>query len=245
MAEVQTAPTKASVKTNVEAPKKKIYGELKKPDLVIYRLVKTNDVGMRDDTPLYPPYIRFPNRDIIVWEFKDEHGNVIEEATREIRWLPGEQSIFVDEQEKNGRKIPDNILNNPNNRFEIIDGDIKVPPHNKTKIYFLDICNRNVDSTHRTGTVGGIFRKYTEEQRISDLKTKQAKQLDAMQKAAGATEEMIYFHAKHLNIDTINKATNGSRDFEAIRTDYVQTAMDAPDKFLKVFDDEILNAKFR
>jgi hypothetical protein len=109
----------------------------------------------------------------------------------------------------------------------------------------LDICNRNVDSEHRTGTVEGLFRKYTEEQRITDLQNKQKKQLEAMNKASGAPEEMVYFHAKHLNIDTINKATNGSRDYEAIRTDYVQAAMDFPDKFLKVFDDDILNAKFR
>jgi hypothetical protein len=84
MAEV-TLPNRASEK-KAEAPKKKIYGELKKPDLVIYRLIQQNNVSDREDTPLYPPYRRFPNTDIIVCE----------DATREIRWLPGEQSIFVD-----------------------------------------------------------------------------------------------------------------------------------------------------
>jgi len=112
MAEV-AVPNTASDK-KAEAPKKKIYGEKKGPDVIIYRLLKQNDVRLRSDTPLYPPYIRFPNKDIIVWEG----------ATREIRWLPGEQSIFVDEQEKGGRKIPDNILENPNNRFEIINESI-------------------------------------------------------------------------------------------------------------------------
>ena len=229
MAEV-AAPTIASEK-KADAPKKKIFGEVKGPDVIIYRLLKQNDVKQREDTPLYPPYIRFPNKDIIVWN----------DATREIRWLPGEQSIFVDEQEKGGRKIPDNILENPNNRFEIINGDIRVRPHEKTKQYFLDICNRNIDSEHRTGTVPAIFKKYTEEARIAELSEKQTKQQEAMAKAFGATEELIYFHAPFMNIPTISPATNGSRDFEAIRTDYRQLAMDNPMAFLNVFDKKSLN----
>lgn len=242
MAEVAT-PTTASDK-KAEAPKKKIFGEIKKPDVIIYRLIKTNDVRLRTDTPLYPPYIRFPNKDIITWEYKLEDGTS-EEATREIRWLPGEQSIFVDDQEKNGRKIPDNIINNPNNRFEVINGDIQVQPHQKTKIQFLDICNRNVDSEHRTGTVAGIFRRYTEETRIAELNDKQVKQQEAMQKAFNATEEMVYFHAIYLKIPLINSVTQASREFDAIRTDYRQIAMDTPIDFLKIYDDEVLNAKFK
>jgi hypothetical protein len=64
MAEVST-PTTASVKS--EQPKKKIFGKQKAADLIIYRLLKQNNIKLRDDTPLYPPYIRFPNYDIITW----------------------------------------------------------------------------------------------------------------------------------------------------------------------------------
>jgi hypothetical protein len=209
-----------------QAPKKKIFGVQKQPDVIVYRLINENDRTIRTDTPKYPPYKRFPNTDIIVWE----------NATREIRWLPGEQSIFVDEQEKGGRKIPDNILNNPNNRFEIIDGDIRVQPHQKTKIQFLDMCNRNAESEHRTGTVEALFTKYTEEKRIGELKVKQEKQKEAIQKAFDATDEMVYAHAIHLNIPLINNLTQASRDYEAIVTDYRQTAMDNPVDFLKIYD---------
>ncbi len=223
MAEV-AEPKKASDKQ--AEPKKKIFGEQKKPDTIIYRLIKQNDVKLREDTPLYPPYIRFPNNDIIVWE----------EETREIRWLPGEQSIFVDEQEKGGRKIPDNILHNPNNRFEIINGDIRVRPHEKNKILFLDMCNRNVNSEHRTGTVAAIFAKYTEDQRVSDLNEKQEKQKEAMNKAFEATEEMIFKQAPFLKIPMFNGMTNESRKPEAIIADYRQVAMDNPVEFLKVYN---------
>ncbi len=232
MAETAVSQT-ASVK-QAEESKKKIFGVQKKADLIIYRLIKQNDVKLREDTPLYPPYIRFPNKDIIVWE----------DGTREIRWLPGEQSIFVDEQEKNGRKIPDNILNNPNNRFEIINGDISVRPHEKTKMQFLDMCNRNVDSEYRTGTVPAIFRKYTEEARIAELEAKQEKQKEAFNKAFNAKDELVYFHAPFMGISLINAITSESRKIDAIRTEYRQLAMDFPDNFLKVFDDESLTAKF-
>lgn len=231
-----TVSRKASVleNTNAEPPKSKWQAEQKKPDVIIYRLLKPNDRTLRTDTPLYPPYRRFPNKDIIVWE----------DATREIRWLPGEQSIFVDEQEKDGRKIPDNILNNPNNRFEIIDGDIRVRPHEKTKQYFLDICNRNIDSEHRTGTVEAIFRKYTEEVRVAELGVKQEKQQVAMQASFSASPDLIYFHAPFLNIPLVNNLTMASREIEAIRTDYRQMAIDNPVEFLRIFEDENLTSRF-
>lgn len=240
MAEVLNAPKIASDK-KAEEPKKKIFGQLKKPDVIIYRLIKENDRTIRTDTPRFPPYRRFPNTDIIVWEFdtgtRDENGKPIKtEATREIRWLPGEQSIFVDEQEKNGRKIPENILHNPNNRFEIIEGDVRVQPHQKTKIYFLDICNRNVDSPHRTGTVEALFSKYTEEKRITELKEKQVKQQEAMTKAFGVSEEQVYAHALRLNIPIVDNLTGASREYESILTDYRQMAMDNPTEFLNVYN---------
>jgi hypothetical protein len=235
MAEVAFEEKKASdKKIQIVEPPKKPAVQFKPPSNVVYRLLKTNDRTQRTDTPLYPPYKRFPNTDIIVWE----------DATREIRWLPGEQSIFVDEQEKGGRKIPDNILNNPNNRFEINDGEIRVRTHEKTKIYFLDICNRNADSQHRTGTIQPLFKKYTEKQRIEDLGIKQSKQKEAMNKSFDATPELVYFHAIHLNIPLMDAVTGASREIDALITDYRQMAMDFPVEFLKVFDDENITAKF-
>lgn len=235
MAEVQQPTIASDKKKSQEQPKKKIFGELKKPDVVIYRMIKTNDMKMRDDTPLYPPYKRFPNYDIITWE----------DGTRAIRWLPGEQSIFVDEQEKDGRKIPENILNNPNNRFEIINGDILVQPHQKTKIQFLDICNRNADSPHRTGSVQAVFRKYSEDKKVEVLSEKQNKQQEAIDKAFSATPEQITFHADYLNIALIDRQTQASRSDAAIITDYRQIAIDDPVKFLKTFDDEDLKSKYK
>ena len=213
--------------------KKSAFGKQKQPDVIIYRLIEPNQ-KLREDTPSYPPYKRFPNTDVIVWE----------DGTRAIRWLPGFQSIFVDEQEAGNRVIPDNVLNNPNNRFEIIDGDIKVRPHEKTKIAFLDICNRNADSEHRTGTIAPLFRRYSEEGKVDELSLKQDKQKEALSKAYEAEEEQIAFHARYLGIPLLDAATSATRTLKAVKADYVQKAIENPDEFLKTFDDEDLKVKY-
>jgi hypothetical protein len=219
--------SKASVKKNVS------FGTQKQPDSIIYRLIKQN-AKIREDTPLYPPYKRFPNYDLITWEG----------GTRAIRWLPGFTSIFVDEQEAGNRVIPDNILNNPNNRFEIIEGIIRVRPHEKTKIQFLDLCNRNADSKHRTGSVEALFARVSEEKTIKELGDKQQAQKIAIEKAFNASAEQIAFHAKYLGIP-MTDAENASRTFEAVQADYRQIAIDNPVSFLKTFDDEDLKLKYK
>lgn len=240
MAELQQAMTTASAKSNAG---KKIFGKLKAPDVIIYRLIKKNQ-KLREDSPVYPPYRRFPNYDLIKWTYPNEDGTETE-GTRAIRYLPGFGSIFVDEQEAGNRVIPDNVLNNPNNRFEIIDGEIRVPPHQKTKIQFLDLCNRNSESQHRTGQVEVLFARYSEEQKIADLQVKQKKQREAMEKAYSADEAQIAFHAKYLGIPLVDPSTSATRTFEAVSADYIQSALDNPSSFLETFDDEDLKLKYK
>jgi hypothetical protein len=227
----------APVKNKSQAMSKSPFGNGKKPDLIIYRLIKTNDriKGFtRDDTPLYPPYKQFPNTDVIAWEGGE----------RMIRYLRGFDSIFVDEQEKGGRIIPEATLNNPKNKFEIIEGEIKVRPHEKTKLQFLDMCNRNIDSEYRTGKIEPIFGRYSEEKNVTKLIEKQSQQREAMKKAFAASENQIAFHAPYLGIAMIDPATNSQRTFEAVQADYQQMALDHPSNFLKTFDDEDLKLKF-
>lgn len=246
MAEVLTKPTIAS---GVKKPK--IFGNPKQADLVIYRLTEKNPSGgqrikdnswIRSDTPLYPPYKRFPNYDIIRWNFGTE--NEPEWGERMIRFLPGFGSIFVDEQEKGGREIPDSVLNNPNSRFEIIDGLIKVRPHEKTKIQFLDYCNRNVDSPYRTGKIQGIFEKYSEEKAVQKKSENLSRQREAIGKAFKADERQIAFHAKYLGIALLDYVDGATRTFEAVKTDYEQFALDDPETFLNTFDDSDIRLRY-
>ncbi len=225
MADVKEAPPKKPVKSAFPAPKA--------ADLIIYRLIKTNERS-RPVTPLYPPYRRFPNTDVIKWK----------DGERAIRYLRGFDSIFVDEQEQNGRVIPKAVLDNPNNKFEIIDGEIKVRPHEKTKIQFLDMCNRNVDSPYRTDRVEPIFARYSEEKAVENRLKTIDKQKRAMELAFNADEEQLVFHAKQLGIPLFDGVTSATRTIDAVKADYRQKAIGDPDKFLETYDDEGLKTKY-
>lgn len=230
--------------------KKNPFGKEKKADIIIYRLLKRNDFGglrvkdnplVREDTPPYPPYKRFPNTDIISWNFGTEDKP--DWGERAIRYLPGYQSIFVDEQEAGGKEIPEQVLANAP-RFEIIDGDIRVRATEKTKIQFLDYCNRNEDSPYRTGKVTPEFKRYSEEKEIDEKALRQELVESALEKAFSATDEQMAFHAKYLGIRMIDAATSASRTLKAIKTDYRQAAIDNPTEFIKTFDDPDLKIKY-
>lgn len=209
-----------------------IFGKPKEPTAVIYRLIKENKKN-RPDTPRFPPYKRFPNTDVIVEN----------KQTRAIRWLPGEKSIYVDEQEANGRVIPESVLINPNNRFEIIDGDVNVKPHEKQKIDFLDKCNRNADSQHRTGTVESLFSKYTPDREAKERVEMLNKKAEAIKLAQSADDDQLVYHVNELRIRLIDDETGQSREEAAIRADYLSVAMDDPKRFLDTFNNEELKDK--
>lgn len=231
MAETLTPPKKE---------KKSIFGAERKPDQIIFRLLQPNQ-KLRDDTPMYPPLKMFPNTDIITWNFGTTDKP--DWSERAIRYLPGYATIFVDEQEKDGRVIAKDILDRAP-KFEIIDGDIRVRPTEKTKLQFLDICNRNIDSPNRTGRVEILFGRYTEAKKIEQLAGMQEKQQEALEKAFKASDEQIAYHAKYLGIPMIDGPTSATRTAKAIITDYRQVAIDNPELFLKTYDDEDLKFKF-
>jgi len=221
---------------NAPAATKPNFGPKKAPDSVVFRLLIQNK-KIRPDTPRYPPYMRIPNTDVIVWQKKDpKTGDILEEGTRSIRYLPGEKSIFVDEQEKNGRVIPAQVLNNPNNRIEIIDGDIRCKPHETAKIQFLDMCNRNQDSEYRTGRTMPLFSRYnstrSDKERLELGKLK----LRSMQLAASIEEQEMIAHVEKLRIAMTDDTTNESRKDEAIIADYYQVASEDPKRFLETYE---------
>lgn len=203
----------------------------KEATIVIYRMVKANTkVEGRDDTPLYPPYRRVKNTDTIVW--KDEEGN---ESERAIRYLRGWDTIFVDEQEKNGRVISENTINNPQNFFEIVDGELKIQPHEAAKLKFWEMCNHNVNSEHKTGRVAGFMAKYSEEDSVKTLAKTQEAQKKAMDIAYAVKEEDMYESAQKAGIPLIDINNGASRTPEAITADFRQLALSKPDDFLKIF----------
>lgn len=222
--------------------KKSLFGEMKDAKLVIYKMIKKNP-KLRQDTPEYPPYRNFKNTDIIRWNYGTEAEP--EWGERAIRYLNGHPSIFVDEQEAGNRVIPERVLNNPKNQFELNNGIIAVASHELVKLKYLDFTNLNEDSPYSTGKVQPLFARYSEGKRVQELKKKQTLQKEAMEKAFAASEEQVAFHAKYLDIPIIDRETSATRDYESILTDYRQIAMDDPKKFIETFDDEDLKLKYK
>jgi hypothetical protein len=217
MSETLTAEPKAK-KTNP------FDGLKKEPEMIVFKLLKENPtVKGREDTPLFPPLISLKNTDIIKWK----------DGERAIRYLHGWQSIFVDEQEANGRVVPENVLANPLNRLEIIDGEIRVRPSENTKLKFLEMCNKNANSEYRTGKVAAIFARFSEDTNASSLKEKQNLQKKAFDKAFAADPQYVFDNAPKLSIP-LNAQTGEGRSFDAVFADFKQYALNYPEKFLEV-----------
>lgn len=229
-------------KKTIGGNKKEIFGEMKEAKLIIYKMINKNP-KIRQDTPEYPPYRNFSNTDIIRWNWGTEEKP--DWGERAIRFLSGFPSIFVDEQEIGNRVIPDRVLNNPKNQFELNNGIIAVNSHELAKIQYLDYCNLNEDSPYSTGKKQPLFSRYSETKRVDDLKKKQNLQREAMEKAFSADEAQVAFHAKYLDIPIVDSQTSATRDYEAVLADYRQIAMDDPKTFLKTFDDEDLKLKYK
>lgn len=213
---------------------------LKKPDTIIYQLINRNDMSMRKDTPEFPPYIKKKNVDVIDYilpekiEGLGDKGDVVQTA---IRYLHGERSIFVYEQEKNGRDIPENVLHNQKNDIEIINGRIAIKPSEKTKMQFLDYVSWNVNSPYKSGRVQPIIARLSEEETAKVELEKMRKQKDASDKAFEADEYFVAAHCEILSIPLIDFASSGGRTFDAVRKDYIKRASEDPDKFLSTFKD--------
>lgn len=202
----------------------------KEPDYVIFRLINENPIIRgRDDIPKYPPYIRLKNTDVIVW--KDEKTG--EKYERAIRFLNGHESIFVDEQEKNGRVIPPQMLKSDKNEFLILNGEMRFRPTERAKIQFARVRNANADSEHRTGRIAAIYKEYNEKAETVERKEFQNMVKEAMDKAYNTDISDIMQYASLLNI-SINGADGGSREADAIKSDFIQRAIDQPKQFLDI-----------
>lgn len=200
------------------------------PTQIIFRLINENPIIKgRTDVPRYPPYISLKNTDTIVWT--DEKTG--ERYDRSIRYLTGYESVFVDEQEKNGRVISQNILENPANKFEIISGEMKFRPSEKAKILFSRMRNANADSEYRTGRVTALYSEYSEAKEIAIKKEKQELQKEAFEKAYKVSDDEIIKYSQSLNISLVDE-TGATRVMEAIATDFREIAIENPKQFLEV-----------
>ena len=128
----------------------------------IYVLAKRNNNPTLEDC-FYPKTYKIPGIDEVYMEWTDPKTGILDSGNRLIRYIPGERSIFADEQSE--------LADNPKKIGNIVftDGFLIVNGKDKNKRMFLDLCNWNKGNEEtRTSGKSTIFYKEDRTERAKD-----------------------------------------------------------------------------
>ena len=151
----------------------------------------------------------------------------IKGVNRKIRYIPGEQSIYEDEQKKDAKvKVP----------ITFNDGFCIVGVQNPTLKKFLDHHNQNADNPNRMTNTRIAF-KVKDEQKKAKVNLKQSTmQVDAMSMALKMPIEKLIGYAKVLGVN-VEKST------DEIRYDMKIKAQKNPAAFIRGLDNPLTEIK--
>jgi hypothetical protein len=194
----------------------------KEPDFYVFRLIYEHPKYYEGSSTFPPKYV-IPNKDTILFEG----------APRQIRYIDGHKSIFVDEQEFNNQPLPDNVVNRVGNEIVFEYGFLRVPAYNKALVQYLKLNNQCEQQENKFKQVNNVYRLLdfgnTDEKNVQLGKKKD----EAYDHARSVSVEDMIPHAKFLGIPFIHPTTLEERDMDAIREDYKQKALENPTEFLK------------
>jgi hypothetical protein len=228
------------------------------PDFHLFRLTrKVNYVY--DGQSAHGGSWTIPAEDNILWAYHDsvdgqeERPYGVDETApldhqnfqvRRTRYIPSINSIFVDEQKgikerEDGQRHA--ILDNAQIREKLTfsRGEIRCKSSEKNLYNFLRF-NTQVKDLHpnfkRIKNIDPIFSEenfgYQDEQKVKKGQVRER----AYELAHTARMEEVIPHAKFLGIPLVDLA-GIERDFDAVRTDYKDFALNNPDTFISSFSD--------
>ena len=215
-------PTMETAMKSIKLEKKEAK---KEPKTYVFRLITT---ASPNEKRQYPPRFMLANTDIV---FDEEAG-----YKRAIRYLPGINTLWVDEQEG----LPENIVNRrPSINF--VDGYLYVPSTDTMLIKFLMTSNRCANAENRDENVIPTYEMMNFEaiskKNIQNVKTKH----EAMKIALSAPDDAMLEHIDYLGITTIN-VQGMEKDTDELRVEYVSVAENKPDLFLKSYNNPTTKA---
>ena len=219
-----TSVTEFTQKTKVSSVKK----VKKEPDTYVFRLV-TEHPKYYEGSSIFPPRIMIPNTDTILYNFGTDLDQ--DYQPRQIRYIEGLKTIFVDEQEVNA-PLSDSMLNKTTNQIIFEDGHLRIPSWNKQLIQFLKLNNQCENQKNKFKSVNNLYKMLdfvNTDDNVVELGKKKDRAYDV---ARTATEEDMIPHAKFLGIAFIHGATGEDRDIDVIREDYKAKALENPENFL-------------
>ena len=223
--ELASTPSQSPAPTSIRKVAKKTK---KAPDFYVFRLCEEHP-KYYEGASVFPPRFIVPNKDNIIFNYGTEEDSDF--RPRQIRYIDGYSSIFVDEQEVNG-PVPDSVINSSKNIITFEFGHLTVPSWNKTLYQFLLLsnqCEQNTNKTRQTKNVYKLVNLGVSDENIVELGKKKDLAYDLARNAS--IEDMIP-HAKFLGIPFIHATTGEERDYDAIREDYKAMALSSPENFL-------------
>lgn len=226
VSELASAPSQTQSSSSFKKfPAKK---QKKTPDVFIFRLIEEHP-KYYEGASIFPPRFVVPNKDTIIYNYGTEENPDV--RPRQIRYLDGYPTIFVDEQESKG-PISDAIEGNQRNVITFENGHLMVPAWNKVLFDFLissNQCEQNTTKARQTRNVYKLLDFGNSDQSAVEMGKKKDMAYDMARNAP--LEDMIP-HAKFLGISFIHPSTGEERDFDAIREDYKSKALQDPENFL-------------
>lgn len=219
---LEQEPTMETALNSIKVEKKEVK---KEPKTYVFRLI-TN--ASPNDKRQYPPRFMLANTDII---FDEEAG-----YKRAIRYLPGINTLWVDEQEN----LPENIVNRrPSITF--VDGYLYVPSTDRMLVEFLTKSNRCMNAENRDGNIPPTYEMMNFEaiskKNIENVKVKH----EAMKIALSASDESMAEHIDYLGVTRVN-AQGIEKDADELRVEYVAVAENKPELFLKSYNNPTTKA---
>ena len=207
------------------APAKKLKRE---PEQYVFRLVHEHPRSY-EGASVFPPRFTVTNQDNILFNYGTEDEPDF--RPRQIRYLDGFPTIFVDEQEEKNQ-VFDSVTGNPKNVITFENGMLIVPSWNKQLYQFLMLSNQCEQNTKKLRMVKNTYRLLDFANSDEDSVEKGKKKDRAYDVARAASVEEMIPHAKYLGISFTHPATGEERDYEAIREDYKSKALENPENFL-------------
>ncbi len=177
----------------------------------VYQMI--SKAKKRNGQPQYPVVSLLKAEDII---FDPEKGE-----NRKIRYVPGETSIFADEQPEGVRMREPISFNN---------GFLFVDHTNPTLKKYLDTCNANGSNPHRIKSKSILFKQQDEEKSAQDKIAQVADVMDAVQSALKMPLNELIGYAKVLGVKT-------DKSVDEIRWDMKVQAEKNPKAFLAGMND--------
>ena len=200
----------------------------KKPDMYVFRLVHEHP-KMHEGSSIFPPRYIITNQDNVLFNYgTDDEPDF---SPRQIRYLDGFPTIFVDEQEEKGN-ITDSVTGNPKNVISFDNGHLVVPAWNKPLYDFLMASNQCEQNKNKLKQVKNTYRLLDFANSDSDVVEIGKKKDLAYDMARNSSLDEMIPHAKFLGISFVHASTGEERDWDAVREDYKSKALENPENFL-------------